>query len=148
MSDLAQFLAQSGYHRIALTPNAVGHFETAGTLAGQPVSVLIDTGASSTVIDLALANRLGLELSKLEMRGGGAGGIDLELFQVHSAELTVGDIPTRVDLLVALDLTHVNESLAHKGTGPVEAILGNDVFNGQAAVIDYGSQSLFLRAAE
>lgn len=148
MSDLAQFLAQSGYHRIALTPNGVGHFETAGTLAGQPVSVLIDTGASSTVIDLALANRLGLEVSKLDLRGGGAGGTDLELFQVHDAELTVGDIPACVTMLVALDLTNVNESLALKGTGPVEAILGIDVFNAQAAVIDYGSQSLFLRAAE
>jgi hypothetical protein len=34
-----------------------------------------------------------------------------------------------------------------KGTTPVEAILGVDVFERHAAVIDYGSSSLSLKAA-
>jgi clan AA aspartic protease (TIGR02281 family) len=145
MSDLVQFLAQAGYHRIALTQNGVGHFETDGSLAGQPISVLIDTGASNTVIDLALAHRLGLEFSKLDRLGGGAGGTNLELYVVPNAALKVGDITARFAMLVAMDLTHVNESLAQRGSRPVEAILGIDVFEAQSAIIDYGSRSLFLR---
>jgi hypothetical protein len=46
-----------------------------------------------------------------------------------------------------MDLNHVNAALAQKGTSPVDAILGVDVFDAQAAVIDYGSSSLFLRDA-
>jgi hypothetical protein len=44
-----------------------------------------------------------------------------------------------------MDLTHVNQSLALKGESPVDVILGADVFEAHAAVIDYGSSSLFLK---
>jgi hypothetical protein len=52
--SLLAFLQSGGYRQIPLTRNAVGHFETAGTLAGRPVRVLIDTGAGSTVVSLVL----------------------------------------------------------------------------------------------
>jgi hypothetical protein len=44
-----------------------------------------------------------------------------------------------------MDLTHANDALALQGAGPVEAIMGQDVFRAHSAVIDYGSESLFLR---
>lgn len=51
----------------------------------------------------------------------------------------------RPEAVVAMDLSHANEALAQKGVPPVEAILGLDVFDAHAAVIDYASHSLFLR---
>jgi predicted aspartyl protease len=42
--SLQSFLEADGYRRVPLTRNGVGHFETGGTLAGNPVRVLIDTG--------------------------------------------------------------------------------------------------------
>ena len=45
-----------------------------------------------------------------------------------------------------LPLTHVNQGLAHRGAGPVDAIIGVDVFENQGAVIDYTSKSLFLKS--
>ena len=44
-----------------------------------------------------------------------------------------------------MDLSHVNAALAQKGATPVDVILWVDVFDAQAAVIDYGTASLFLR---
>jgi hypothetical protein len=44
-----------------------------------------------------------------------------------------------------MDLTHVNQSLALKGEAPIDVILGADVLQGHAAIIDYGSSSLFLK---
>jgi clan AA aspartic protease (TIGR02281 family) len=142
---LPVFLQTAGYRRIPLTRNGVGHFEAAGTLAGRAVRVLIDTGAASTVISLALARELGLALAPLGRTGGGAGGANLEIFQVSSADLRLGDAVPQTKGLYAMDLGHVNAALAQKGTLPVDAILGVDVFDAQAAVIDYGSSSLFLR---
>jgi hypothetical protein len=46
-----------------------------------------------------------------------------------------------------MDLSHVNSALALKGAAAVDVILGVDVFEKQAAVIDYGSSSLFLKDA-
>ncbi len=45
---------------------------------------------------------------------------------------------------MAVDLTHANQALALKGQRPVGVILGSDVFNAHKAVIDYGTNSLFL----
>lgn len=114
-------------------------------MSGRPVAVLIDTGAASTVVSLALAWELGLTHTKLEMKGGGAGGAQLDIFHLADATLSLGDLQPRCRALLAMDLAHVNQSLALKGEPPIDVILGADVFEAQAAVIDYGSSSLFLK---
>lgn len=142
---LAAFLAEAGFRQVALTRSGVGHFHAAGSLSGHPVAVLIDTGAASTVVSAALAQKLGLTLKKLEMKGGGAGGAQLEIFHLTDAALWLGDVQPRCRALMAMDLTHVNQSLALKGEAPVDVILGAEVFEAHAAVIDYGSSTLFLK---
>lgn len=142
---LSSFLAQTGFRRISLSRSGVGHFHVAGTLNGRSVAVLVDTGAASTVVSLALARELGLTLQQLDIKGGGAGGAHLDIFHLIDATLLLGEVQPRVRALLAMDLTHVNQSLALKGEAPVDVILGADVFEAQAAVIDYGSCSLFLK---
>ena len=144
---LPAFLESEGYRRVPLTRNGVGHFETGGTLAGKPVRVLIDTGAGSTVVSLSLARELNLELTSEGKTGGGAGGTHLEIFKLANATLTLDHAVPRLKALYAVDFTHVNAALALKGAAPVEVVLGVDVFERQAAVIDYGSSSLFLKDA-
>lgn len=145
MTSLDSFLAAEHYHRIRLTRNGVGHFEAAGTLNGRAVRVLIDTGAANTVISLSLAQQFGLGLQALDMKGGGAGGVNLEVFRVHGVDLRLGDVIPRVPAFIAMDLAHVNTALVQKGANPADVILGVDVFDAQAAVIDYGGSSLFLK---
>ena len=67
------------------------------------------------------------------------------MYRVTGAELTVGGMEPKVPDVVAVDLSHVNEGMASKGCAPVDAILGANVFDAHAAVIDYGSSSLFLK---
>jgi aspartyl protease len=145
--SLSAFLESEGYRRVPLTRNGVGHFETGGTLAGRAVRVLIDTGAASTVVSFALAQELGLKLTPLGRKGGGAGAAQIEIFQLEDSTLQLDHALPRPKALYAMDLSHVNAALALKGATPVEVILGVDVFERQAAVIDYGSSSLFLKNA-
>jgi hypothetical protein len=146
--QLAEFLAQSGYRRISLQRSGVGHFHAAGTLLGRAVSVLIDTGAGATVVSLSLARELGLSLTLSDEKGGGAGSASMDVYIVNDAKLELAEMSIRAQSLLAMDMSHVNEALAPGGAGPVEAIMGLDVFEAHAAVIDYGSQSLFLRDAK
>ncbi len=145
--SLAEVLEQDGYRRIPLTRTSVGHFETPGMLNGRPIRVLIDTGAASTVVSLSLCHELGLETVPLGRTGGGAGSANLEIFELHGAELTLDQVRPRPRAIYAMDFTHVNEALARKGAPIVDAILGVDVFEAQSAVIDYASASLFLRTS-
>lgn len=145
--SLAEVLEQDGYRRIPLTRTSVGHFETPGMLNGRPIRVLIDTGAASTVVSLSLCHELGLETVPLGRTGGGAGSANLEIFELHGAELILDQVRPRPRAIYAMDFTHVNEALARKGAPIVDAILGVDVFEAQSAVIDYASASLFLRTS-
>jgi hypothetical protein len=147
--SLPAFLQSEGYRQVPLTRNSVGHFETDGTLAGRAVRVLIDTGAGATIVALPLAQELGLELISEGHTGGGAGGTNLETFKVkNEVSLTLDTTVPRPKALIAMDLSHVNAALGLKGASAVDVILGVDVFEKQAAVIDYGSNSLFLKDAD
>jgi len=145
--SLATFLEGRGFRRVRLSRTGVGHCEVAGTLNGHPVRVLIDTGAASTVASLSRMREFGLQVQPLRRCGAGAGGGNLQVFQVDGGELRLGDVVPKLAVLLAMDLTHVNAALAQKGVDPVDVILGVDVFDAHAAIIDYGSTSLFLRDA-
>jgi len=145
--SLTSFLESGGFRRVPLSRTGAGHFEAAGTLNGHQVRVLIDTGAASTVASLSRVREIGLQCQPLARCGTGAGGSNLEVFQVDGGELRLGDVVPKLERLLAMDLTHVNAALEHKGVPPVDVILGVDVFDTHAAVIDYGSASLFLRDA-
>lgn len=142
--SLVEYLGRKGYTRIPLTRSGVGHFHAEGRLDGRPVSVLVDTGAGSTVFSLALARELNLSLSKLSMYGGGAGAARLEVHRIEAARFAIGGVEPKLRALLAMDLSHVNEAAALRGSSPIEVVLGADVLEAHAAVIDYGSSSLYL----
>jgi hypothetical protein len=143
MSELVDFLTARGYRRVPLSRSGVGHFHTAGTLNGLPVEVLVDTGASCTVVAMSVVRALGLQSDLLDDAAGGAGGA-LDQFRIDGADLRLGSFIPRVTRMVGLDFEQVNASLRAQGSAEVHVILGADVFDAHAAVIDYPSLSLFL----
>ena len=143
--SLVEFLMQNGYTRVPLSKSGIGHFHTEGTLDGRDLSVLVDTGAGSTVFSLDIARELGLTLTRLEMRGGGAGAAELDVYGIREARFRLGQIMPQIAMLLAMDLTHVNQAAALRGSGPIDAVLGADVLEAHSAVIDYGSSSLYLK---
>lgn len=145
MSELEDFLTARGYVRVPLTRSGVGHFHTAGTLNGHPVEVLVDTGAACTVVAMTVVQALGLRSEWLNREAGGAGGA-LDQFRVDGAELRLGSLSPRMAGPIGLDFEQVNAPLRAQGSTEVDVILGVDVFDAHAAIIDYPSQSLFLRA--
>lgn len=146
MSELSDFLTARGYMRVPLTRSGVGHFHTSGTLNGRPVEVLVDTGASCTVIAMSVVQSLGLKSEWLDAGAAGAGGA-MDQFRIDGADLRLGSFIPRLTGPVGLDFEQVNAPLRAQGSAEVDVILGADVFDAHAAVIDFPSQSLFLRAA-
>jgi hypothetical protein len=142
---LVEFLLHAGYRQVPLVRSGVGHLHAAGSLNGRPVSVLLDTGGASTVVSLDLGREMNLTLTKMPFQGGGAGAARLDVYHVPDGALLLGPVAPRPRALMAMDLTQVNQALALKGEKPIDVILGADVFEGQAGVIDYGSSSLFLK---
>jgi len=53
-------VASDGALEVVLERNAQGHYVAGGTINGQPVEFLLDTGATHVAVPRALAERLGL----------------------------------------------------------------------------------------
>lgn len=145
MSELTDFLTAQGYERVPLRRSAVGHFHTDGTLNGRPVEVLVDTGAAITVVALSVVQAIGLRSEWLNRDAAGAGGA-LDQYRVEGAVLKLGSFIPRLAGPAGLDFEHVNAPLRANGSAEVDVILGADVFDAHAAVIDYATESLFLKA--
>lgn len=145
MIDLTDFLTARGYLQIPLARSGVGHFHMYGTLNGRRVEVLMDTGAACTVVAMSIVEALGLQSEWIDQAGGGAGG-SLDQFRICGADFRLGSLSPRLAGPVGIDFEHVNASLRAHGSAEVDMILGVDVFDAHAAVIDYSSQLLFLKA--
>lgn len=147
MSELTDFLTARGYVRVPLRRSGVGHFHTDGTLNGRPVEVMVDTGASVSCVAMSLVQALGLRSEWLNREAGGAGGA-LDQYVVEGAVLQLGSLAMRPARVAGLDFGQVNAPLRAQGSAEVDLILGADVFDAHAAVIDFPSLSLFLRVAD
>jgi Aspartyl protease len=142
VTELSDFLTARGYVRVPLTRSGVGHFHAPGTLNGRAVEVMVDTGAATTVVAMSVVKELGLRAEFIDSGAGGA----LDQFVVHGAELRLGSLAPRLAGPAGIDFDHINAPLRAHGSAEVDVILGQDVFDAHAAVIDYPSMSLFLKA--
>jgi len=141
---LARWLAARGYLRITLEPTSLGHFYTRGALAGQEVTILIDTGAASTVADLNWLHENGVSTVATGRTGGGAGDALMPVHRVIGARLSIAGHELSSEPLLALDLSNVRATLAQRGVNAPQVVLGVDVFISRGAIIDYATNSLFL----
>ncbi len=108
--------------------------------------LLIDTGASKTVLDktflLTLEPKVTLEQSEQLSTGLGAGNLPSEFAQNIKLEIDTWCIP---EITVAvLDLFHVNETYKNIGMPPLHGVIGGDLLLQHQAVINYKKAELKL----
>lgn len=146
--DLAAFLGRRGFAAVPLAVNAVGHFELEAAVNGQPARLLLDTGASHTVLATPSAVRLGLQTTASAERAGGVGAADHATETAVVDELRLGAVRLRAVAVWTFDLEHVNCALAARGGAPIDGAVGGDVLRPAEAVIDYARATLYLRAGD
>jgi hypothetical protein len=124
------------------------HLLLTARLNKQPVRLILDTGASQSVLDL---NRItGFENykkrgSKGPMATVGIGAAHfLKNILIKKADLSLGKILFPNLIFVGIDLSHINAAFEKLRIQPVDGILGGDFFYRHKAVIHYGQRKLQL----
>lgn len=110
----------------------------AGTINGQPVEFLLDTGAGMATIDRAYARKIGIGPGqKVEARGSG-GAVEAEV--VTGVTLNIGGITLTGVTAMVIDL-----SVVAKGIGrPVPVVLGRELFDNAALTFDWAQSRMTL----
>jgi aspartyl protease family protein len=83
-------LNSNGKAEVRLNQNKQGHYLTTGTINGNEVTFLLDTGATNVSIPLAIANRLGLEKYGAHIAQTANGPV--KVYQTVLNRLSIGDI--------------------------------------------------------
>lgn len=142
---LNTFLEAQGYVSLQMHKNAIGHFEVQGRIKDKEVLLLIDTGASNTVVDARSAETLGLQSKATEEKAGGFG--TTEGATAHTAVITlqIGSLHFPSFTLYVLDLEYCNAGIEANGGQRIDGIIGADILGEREAVIDYREAKLYLK---
>lgn len=149
--DLTTFLTKKGYTAIPMRQSALGLLLLDVKVNNVPASFILDTGAGSTVVDIAYADKLNLVLQKdnAEFTGAGAGGGGLEVVPAEGNKIEFGDhIIHDLTFSVMSLFEHVNETMLQLEVKEEFAgVIGVDILKPGKAIIDYSSMTFYLLAA-
>lgn len=122
------------------------HLVVLGSVNGHECRMILDTGASRTVADLAFVNEVfpGMEMEVNDQPSAGLGTNTMESHFFMAEEIRVGNKVLQGQLLAALDLSHVNDTYQMLGLPRIHLVLGSDILRAQKAIIDYGSKQLIM----
>ena len=104
---------------------------------------VVDTGASKSVVDRAVAEYFVLE----ESAGSMATGLGQEMVETSVAnlnELLLGGIRFEPLQVAVVDLHHINDEYAKYSDKKIAGLLGSDFFFREKALIDYDSRIILL----
>lgn len=143
-AELGDALEGGGHAALPVQLDAIGFVELEGWIEGQgPLRTVVDTGATRTVVPLETAEVLGLALSEIDGEASTVQG-GLSTYETEVSALALGGLEPDPATLLAIDLSHVNASLAQVGLQPIELLVGGDLLAERGGVLDYVGERLFL----
>ncbi len=136
--DIDQVCKTAGYQRVELTErNGLFYYEC--NLKGEKISLLVDSGAPSCIMDNAIIKKLGLKY-KDKITYTAFGGV-LEGLAVDIDGMMVGPFDSLLvaDYFMVIAVDGIRKRLGHDGTLSLQSLqlLG--------AVIDYSGRAMYLR---
>jgi clan AA aspartic protease (TIGR02281 family) len=139
-------LREQGYVGIPTRRLRSGHYQATARVDGQPLSLIIDSGASTSILDNASAVRLGVPLRQSRTRVSGLGARAQRTQSATLDDVRLGAL--RLDSLpvVVLDLSHVNESLSDEGIELADGVIGADFLAERRAFLDFAGGVLYLKS--
>ncbi|MEL7046519.1 MAG: TIGR02281 family clan AA aspartic protease [Pseudomonadota bacterium] len=88
--NVATAMGDGGAREVELRRNRLGHYVSSGTINGEPVVFLLDTGATGVAIPSALAERLSLPRGRPFITNTANGRA--RSYQTRLGEVAIGDI--------------------------------------------------------
>ncbi|MGN0019429.1 MAG: retropepsin-like aspartic protease [Sphingobacterium hotanense] len=123
------------------------HIITKTTIYDKTFKIVIDTGASKTVLDKQTLLSSGLaedNFQNTDILSTGLGTNTMESFMLSIPELKLHDWSVKNFTVAVLDLSSINYAYTQIGIDPVIGVLGGDILKAYGAIIDYKKNELRL----
>lgn len=139
-------LLDDGFSSIPLTCSSIGQYLVTLKYGGHELTVILDSGASSSVVNIERARQLNVDLEHLGVKAAGVGTTAADVFRLPMREIRIRDFVLDQTHLLAMDMSHVNQALKERNVAPVDGVLGTDVLIRNAAILDCSTATLFLKS--
>ncbi len=116
-------------------------------MSGYKLNMLIDTGASLTVLDLKRYQKIypENELLPYENSFRGITSHNVKSFVALVDSLMLGTIELKNKRLLLVDLSSINQAYAHYDLERIDGVLGGDLLLSMHANIDYAAGRILLK---
>ena len=144
---IRKLLLKEGYAAVPMERETYGMRTVGARIGKNELRLMVDSGATWSAFDTAGLKKWGaMRLGGLQARGG-RGKVNGD--EINLRGLTLGGYDTRrafgVVYGAGFDLSLLNEAMVAQKQRPVDGLLGSlDLLNG-SAVIDFGTNTLYLR---
>ena len=145
VNTLYQYLRLRGYTRVRLLTLPTNHYVVIATLNGTAGRFILDTGASTTCVSTELAKHFHLNPKPSDEKASSASANELDTEVAHHNELVIGLWSSKRRSVVLFDMQAVNHALQKHDIEAVDGILGADILQSVAAIIDYKNDWLYLK---
>jgi len=145
IQSIENILVDRGYTSISLNKSILGHFEIEVSLDGQLVLMLLDTGATKSVLHTETAKSLKLELAHESEGGGGLGVSKATVNSTLINEIKIGPLIITSFNMFIMDFSHPIKSIVDRGGNLIDGVIGADILESKAAVIEYKEAKLYLK---
>jgi hypothetical protein len=151
--ELEILLTKKGYEGIPFYRLPSGQLYINVVANGIHGRLILDTGASRTIIASSSTEKFNLQLTEhrefLHAGAGSGTNSDAEYVRMYTPvmrKLTLSENLTFNDIeIVVLGLYQVNNALERHGVEAIDGIMGANILITGRAVIDYASSTLFLK---
>lgn len=123
------------------------HILLEASLNGEPLNLVVDTGASTSVFDYSILLKFAIKNKAIdsEILSTAVGSNELETKIVKIKELSFGNLKIMKYNAVLMDLSHINTTYSSAGLPHIDGVLGGDILLRYQAKIDYKTELLSLR---
>ena len=139
------FLKSKDYIRISLKKTTTNHYQIVASVNNIKGLFILDTGASNTCVDLCQIEKFNLISENSEIKASSATDLMEETKISKNNFLQIGKWVNKSSSLVLFNLNHINKALSDREVPNVDGIIGADTLKNAKAVIDYGSNKLYLK---
>ena len=145
IQPLSDFLRNKSYFRIKMHAIASNHFKIISKINGVKGVFILDTGASSTFIDISLKDKFKLKskTSLIEASGAGPNKLTTQLSKNNS--IKIGSWKSKKFQILLIDLSNVNNAFASIKAQAVDGIIGTDILKTGNGILDYEKRYLYLK---
>jgi len=143
--ELQMVLVEQGWFAVPLAKNKFGHYTAQATINGHDANFLVDSGATTTVLDTDFIDDIEVDTKKSKILAVGVGGKQGFLKAAQITQLSIGDLQVGESDIKVMSMDHVNHIYEKHGVKPLTGILGADYLRSHQSIINLESQVLWLK---